>query len=271
MLRRAALVATSCLVGLATLTGCTPGGLAPTSTHSTHASATSTSAAQNPSAVPPRSEPPAPTNCMSNDPARVAERLATTPPTPQPTPIDGTPFMSTVPVDHATAVADLAATERVAMPEDRFWDLIGILHGSNGDVGYDLLTARLELESTKDLVAFDARLTIVLYALDDECRYDWYRQVDPSGLHFVADDDFLYFRTDTVSAGRSTWDEAVAADTLPWGTTEPVDHSGEPLLFVAENAARIAHGIGWSRWDAMTTDRFPISYETGSNVDGWSD
>jgi hypothetical protein len=168
-----------------------------------------------------------------------------------------------------TVTTELSEAEKVAMPEDEFWQLIALLHGSNSDAAYARLTAQLATLPVEKLVGFDARMTIALYGLDDECRANWYSTHDPSGLGFVADDDFLYFRGDTVSAGRANWENAIATDTLPWGTVDPLSGGGELLLYVAGNAAHVEFGIGLDAWPAKVQNTIELSYETGSNPDGW--
>lgn len=154
------------------------------------------------------------------------------------------------------------------MPETQFWNLISELHGSNSDSAYRRLTVQLESLTTTQILGFDARMTIDLYELDDQCRAKWYSKRDPSGLGFVADDDFLYFRADTVTAGEAVWREAATTDTLPWGTTDAVTGDGENLLYVGLDAAH-ARGISNDKWIDLESKLYPLSYETGSNPAGW--
>ena len=158
--------------------------------------------------------------------------------------------------------------ETVAMPEVEFWSLIAELNGSNAPAGYTALSAKLAQRPLTELIAFEARMTISLYTLDDECRSAWYSKNDPTGLTFVADDDFLYARADTVSAGRAVWDDAVQNDTLPWGDNGETTGSGESLLYVAMDAAKL-QGTTDDEWFARVRKTFELSYETGSNPAGW--
>ncbi|MFZ7089286.1 DUF4240 domain-containing protein [Curtobacterium sp. RRHDQ10] len=169
--------------------------------------------------------------------------------------------------DRITA-REVTEAEAVAMPEDQFWALIDTLHGSESDAAFHRLRAALEARPVADLVPFEARLDLALYALDDECRVDWYDHHDPSGLGELADDDFLYVRTDTVAAGRAVWEDANTHDTLPWGTVDAVDDDGEELLYVAAEAA---HHSGISGDDFAKRVPFDDVYETASNPAGWSD
>lgn len=169
--------------------------------------------------------------------------------------------------DRATA-REVTEADAVAMPEDEFWQLIDTLHGSVSDAAFHRLRAALEARPVADLVAFEARLDLALYALDDECRVDWYDRHDPTGLGDLADDDFLYVRTDTVAAGRAVWEDANTHDTLPWGTVDAADDDGEELLYVAAEAG---HHSGISGDDLADMVPFDDLYETATNPAGWSD
>jgi len=154
------------------------------------------------------------------------------------------------------------------MPSNRFWRLIAELGGSNSNASYTRLSMRLAALPVDQLVGFDARLTLSLYALDDECRADWYVKHEPVTPEFRTDDDFLYERADTVTAGRAVWEYAVRTDTLPWGATDAVDRDGENLLYVAAEAAN-RRGVSDDAFGARESAAFSLSYETGSNPAGW--
>jgi hypothetical protein len=111
-------------------------------------------------------------------------------------------------------------------------------------------------------------MTIDLYELDDQCRANWYAQHDPSGPGFVGDDDFLYDRADTVTAGEAVWKTAIDTDTLPWGATDAVNNDGEDLLYVGLDAAH-RNGMSNNRWLDREEKAYPLDYETGSNPSGW--
>lgn len=177
------------------------------------------------------------------------------------------PSASPTSAEDALTARDVAAAERVAMPEDHFWRLIGTMHGSVSDPAVRRLRRALETGPEVDLVPFEARLDLSLYALDDECRVDWYDAHDPTGLGNLMDDDFLYVRTDTIAAGRTVWEDAMAHDTLPWGTVDAADEEGEDLLYVAGEAAH-HDGVRDSIFERST--QFDDLYETGTNPDGWS-
>ncbi len=161
---------------------------------------------------------------------------------------------------------NVAQTLDVAMAEDEFWELIDVLGGRSAHSDFARLIGALEDRPAEDLVSFNARLTLALYALDDECHLRAYEEDDPSGIGFVSSDVFLYARADTVTAGREYWEEAIAGGRLPWGDVTP--GAGEALLFAALDASR-THGMDeYELWN-LEDEAFALSYESGSNPDGW--
>jgi len=164
----------------------------------------------------------------------------------------------------------VAETELVAMPEDEFWDLVGVLGGSSDLKGFELLTDALAKTDLDTVLAFQARLTLALHALDSGCRAEWYRLNEPTHFGFVSDDVFLYSRCDTVVAGREVWQEAVDSETLPWGTVDPTTGNGESLLYVAGDAADRMGTPLEAYYDAQNAS-FSLSFETGANPLGWPD
>jgi hypothetical protein len=167
----------------------------------------------------------------------------------------------------ATPSPDVAKTESVAMPEDRFWSLIDMLHHSLKQSAFDRVSRVLSTGPMSDVVGFDARMTLDLYALDSACRVEWYGRHDPEGLGFPLDDDFLYFRCSTIIAGRQNYEVAASTQTLPWGDVS-TDDDGESLLYIGITAAEMK---GWSddRFSDYEGARIPLSYETASNPQGW--
>jgi len=153
------------------------------------------------------------------------------------------------------------------MPEDRFWTLIDSLHHSLAQSAFDRVSRTLSAGSIDDIIGFDARMTLDLYELDSACRVEWYGHHDPDHLGFPLDDDFLYFRCSTIIAGRANFETALSTQTLPWGDVSTED-DGEPLLYIGLTAAE---DKGWSdgRFERLEAKRIPISYETGSNPQGW--
>jgi hypothetical protein len=167
------------------------------------------------------------------------------------------------------ATDPVAATEAIALDEDDFWKVIESIPDLPTDADFRSISSKLAGCSFDDIVAFDARLTIALYALDSPKAADWYAANDPSGLGLVADDDFLYFRCEAVLAGYDTWQRDAAQQILDWRPDSP-DLTGvsEDLLYVGLDAAR-AQGVADDDYFNRLFERVPISYETGSNPTYW--
>jgi len=154
------------------------------------------------------------------------------------------------------------------MDEDRFWSLIVVLGGTTDLDSFDRLTLDLAELPLPEIAAFQARLTLALYALDSGCRAEWYRMNEPGRVGFVSDDVFLYARADTVTAGREVWSTAVETQTLPWGTVDPTTGNGELLLYVSFDAIDIA-GLDVDEFYALLDAGITVSYETASSTAGW--
>lgn len=175
------------------------------------------------------------------------------------------------PIEPADNADPVALTEAIAMPEDRFWDLIESIPDLPEQGDFERVASSLAGCAAADLVAFEARLTLALYALDDPQSADWYEQNDPSGLGFVSDDTFLYARCATVLGGRASWSDAVAQKTLDWGSDSPdLSGSSEYLLYLGLDAA-LAQGTDPYDYYDEVYSAIPISYETGSNSELWGD
>lgn len=193
-------------------------------------------------------------------------RVATAPPgyTPPPHLAVGTCPWSAPFVPVATASADpVEITEALALPQDQFWELLVSVPDVAGDADFDALSSALAGCERSDLVAFEARLTLALYALDGQHNFDWIVEHDPTGLHFSSEDSFLYSRCATVMAGRETWQRAVDQGTLEWG-----GGTSESLLYVGLAAAE-AKGIDIDDYYDEVYGAIPLSYETGSNTSLW--
>lgn len=161
-----------------------------------------------------------------------------------------------------------SSAEDAAMPADEFWDYIALLEGQTTEAGFDRLADALAAAGVDAALAFDIRLALSLYELDSLCRADWYSANDPAGLGSVSDDTFLYARCDTIAAGRANWEAAVADNTLPWGDVDPSTGMGEFLLYVGADAAQRLGVPIEEYWDRLYS-ALPLSYETGSNPNGW--
>ena len=151
----------------------------------------------------------------------------------------------------------IAVTEKLAMPEDRFWRLIDVMDGAATEESVAQLAQRLATVDEQELISFQAQLTLQLFSLDtwDAAQ----RYVETSG--YGGDDGFLYTRCATVGAGRAATERAVDTSTVV------IDESGEGeyLLYVGYDAAE-AKGLGWEIFDVI-----PLSPETGNNEEGWAD
>ena len=159
--------------------------------------------------------------------------------------------------------ASLGNAESLAMREEDFWGWIDTLEGTSEE-SYSRLAEELSDEPIETIAAFDARMTIQLYRLDDECRAAWYE----SHEGYVNDDVFLYARAETVSSGRKFFERAIQNDSLPHRGDGPSEGDGELLLYVGMNAAR-SSGASEKDWDDATYPYRNLSYETGSNPAGW--
>lgn len=182
--------------------------------------------------------------------------------------VPGGAVSCSTPAPDATPDPAVAFVEANAMASDEFWRYIELLEGTNSPEGYTKLETELAKVDLDTVIAFDARLTLALHALDSDCRAEWYRLNEPAQFGFVSDDVFLYARADTVSAGRANWEEAVATQTLPWGGADPLTGTGEFLLYVGLGAAE-RQGVTFDEYLDLRVDRVPLSYETGSNTLGW--
>ena len=146
------------------------------------------------------------------------------------------------------------------MTETQFWKITGTLPAEASDDDFTALAARLGTCGLPTLVAFDARLTLLLYQLDTTPLCDWYSK-NGGFAGPVYSDDFLYARADTVLGGPSTYAEALTKGELQWGQSE--QGTGEDLLYVGQAAADSAGEL-----DALGKAELrdiPLSYESGTN------
>lgn len=165
----------------------------------------------------------------------------------------------------------VADAEAVALSEDRFWELIESIPDRPGPEDFEEVASRLSGCFPSDTMRFDARLKLVLYALDGPENVDWLEANDPTGLGFVSDDVFLYARCAAVLGGRDSWTAAVRDHTVDWGDDRPdIDGASESLLYVAVRAAG-AQGMSSEDFSALSSLFAPLSYETGSNIELWVD
>ena len=116
------------------------------------------------------------------------------------------------------------------MEWDRFWGLVGVLHGSVDEKAIDRLIAEVAEYSTSEIESFDDRLHEAVHALDGPA---WFTQpvTDPSltaaelqaflaeleagrGDDALRTDGFLFARAAVVAAGRKTYEQVLAEPAL---------------------------------------------------------
>jgi len=158
----------------------------------------------------------------------------------------------------------IAATEKLAMDEDRFWQLIDVMDGAATEASVERLVERLTGLDEDELIAFEATFTLKVFALDTLETAQWYMTHDPASveLNYFSDDAFFYERCGTVGAGRAAYEHAVDSSSLILDKTEG---EAESLLYASMSAAE-ANGLDWEIFNVI-----PLSGETGSNEDGWAD
>lgn len=138
------------------------------------------------------------------------------------------------------------------LPEDEFWELVGLLEGRPTGEPVQRLSAELERRGGRTARAFAERLALVLFTLDREVLAErTIRWADAPGEDPIplSDDSFLYLRAAVVAAGR---DAVAAAVADPASLESRLWEDGEELLYAAG--------------DHQTA----VSYETGSNEACWS-
>jgi hypothetical protein len=176
------------------------------------------------------------------------------------------PTVAAEPTDEPPTAENVATrdvvdyTERSAMSESQFWSIISTLPSRASDADFDALSTMLAPCGVPTLVAFDARLTLLLYQLDTAPLCLWYSA--NGGLPGpVYSDDFLYARADTVLAGSATYHAAIAKGELRWGRSD--QGTGEDLLYLAQTAA---DSVGETDALSAAEERdIPLSYESGTN------
>lgn len=153
-------------------------------------------------------------------------------------------------------------TYAARMTEGQFWEVIGAIDDPDGmsegrepEIADDI-AARLRPFGVAELASFEELLAERLYRLDTRAH------CDAGGESSNSDDGFLYARCFVVACGRQSY-QRVAAD--PAAMPKRADQWLEPLLFVAANVFAELTGREADEWQPDTA----LSYETGSNLDGW--
>jgi hypothetical protein len=165
----------------------------------------------------------------------------------------------------------IAATEAIALSDDLFWPMIEAIPDPPAISDFEALASALAGCPLESVVAFEARMTLALYALDGPDNHAWYEENDPLGLGFVSEDTFLYARCATVLGGKVSWAAAVEDGTLDWGSDSPdTEGYSEFLLYIGAEAAQ-AQGMDMGDYYGMVFETIPISYETGSNTTLWGE
>jgi hypothetical protein len=146
----------------------------------------------------------------------------------------------------------------------RFWELVSALdwkHEGDDDNVVEPVVKALAAMPDAEIAAFQNTLTEKLFALDGRA---WARESGDSiwwgEPDFLSTDAFLYARCAVVANGRAFYD-LVLGDP----SQMPKDIEFESLLYVAPTAYETKTGASG---DAVR-DVTDLSYETGSNRDGW--
>ena len=143
------------------------------------------------------------------------------------------------------------------MNEEKFWEILSLLDwdklGDDDAVCKPAIEALAQL-GVEEIQRFEDLFTEKLHALDTTAH------MDHSGeLASDSGDLFLYARCAAVTDGREEY-EAILADPAKM----PKDLEFEALLFLASTAYEKKTG---REWDYVSD----LSYETGSNKEGWAD
>jgi hypothetical protein len=197
-------------------------------------------------------------------------------PEPEGTPVGTCPWESE-PVEEGTgwiewrtgAANPSADTEAIALDDAEFWALVESIPPAPNDADFTAVASALAGCSIRDVIGFEARLTLALAALDGPENWDWFEQNDPSGFGWASDDVFLYARCAAVLGGQESWSAAVAERTVDWGSDPPdLEGYSELLLYVAVDAAN-AQGVSTDEFYEARNGLVLISYESGTNPERW--
>ena len=142
---------------------------------------------------------------------------------------------------------------------DTFWTTLNLCDWSHE--GYDALVLapvidHLAALSDEDIFAFDDLMSELLYRLDTRTLAKKYHA--SQGL--FSDDGFLYSRCVALINGPAFYDRVAAGELdVLW------DMEFESLLYVPANAWAKKHCSAPNEYPHLS----PLSYETGSNKEGW--
>jgi hypothetical protein len=135
--------------------------------------------------------------------------------------------------------------------DDELWGLIAMIGPDPEDGDYHRAIGKLAARPVEDIYAFADRLAELLYALDTEAHAKAAR---------ARGDWFLYVRCAAVLAGPVVYGAVLAE---PSRLRRFAKREAELLLSVPSEAYEHTTGMPW-------THETPLSYESGSNADGWS-
>jgi len=146
--------------------------------------------------------------------------------------------------------------------EHEFWALIEDAVGVSAEWSYDRLVDMLSSKPAGEIISFADRLAQALFALDREemaRRPLWDGTTATTWNPERSADGFLYARCAVVLAGHATYSQVLYD---PRRFAREWDLGAEELLSVAPSAYEKATGQPWLHEE-------PVSYESGSNPDGW--
>jgi hypothetical protein len=141
-----------------------------------------------------------------------------------------------------------------------FWtamDLCDWEHEGEDEKVLEPVILYLSKQSDELIFLFDDLMTELLYNLDTRSNYERCKEV--SG--YDSDDLFLYSRCVALINGRDTY-QSIIENGFPddWWNLE-----FESLLYVPQEAWERKHGSDSDEYPHVT----PLSYEIGSNEEGW--
>lgn len=142
---------------------------------------------------------------------------------------------------------------------DFFWKTMKLCdweYEGNDELVLRPVITYLSSREDQDIFAFDDMMSELLYAIDTQKLAKQCQKVD--GL--MSDDSFLYSRCIALINGPGYYERAKAGKCKEMWTME-----FEALLSVPHEAWAVKHKKEASQYPHIP----PVSYETGSNVDGW--
>ena len=149
------------------------------------------------------------------------------------------------------------------MMMDKFWPLIDLIDWEQEDDEERLkpLVDFLAKGSEADICDFEILMSEFLYALDTkEHGRAWAQQNEG----YLSSDLFLYTRCAVVVNGKEYFERI-----LNNPDEVPADLEFEALLYVAMTAFEQKTGLDMDAFFDVVHPKMTVSYETGSNKEGW--